>query len=267
MVVFPGPVEFRMGSPDWEPDHRPDETQHPVTIPRSYALAARPVTMAEFHRFLAARAEIKKEFYKDGQAAAQLKQYSPAADGPVVFVTWYMAAAYCNWLSQQEGIPEKEWVYPTGPGAIGPRMTMPAGYLGRKGYRLPTEAEWEYACRAEADTTWYYGASEEMLLRYAWYSQNARGHAWPVGQKKPNDFGLFDMHGNVWVWCQDRHVYGGEQAPEDGEDKNDKDAQYRSLRGGAFSLNPMFVRSSRVNWDLPSFRFNYWGVRIARTCR
>jgi formylglycine-generating enzyme required for sulfatase activity len=271
MVMLPGPVEFRMGSPAWEQDRRPDEVQHLRKIPRSYALAARPVTMAEFERFVEARPEIRKEFYKDSQVAPYLKQYSPAADGPVVFVTWYMAAAYCNWLSQQEGIPEAEWVYPPGPSAIRPGMTMAAAYLERTGYRLPTEAEWEYACRAGAGTSRYFGGSEEMLPRYAWYSQNSHGHAWPVGQKKPNDFGLFDMQGSVWVWCQDRYgpypEVGADQALEDREDKENKDAEHRSLRGGAFYYNAVFVRSGLRNWDVPSFRINYFGFRLARTYR
>jgi formylglycine-generating enzyme required for sulfatase activity len=136
---------------------------------------------------------------------SHLQKSSPSADGPITnLVNWYTAAASCNWLSQQDGIPEAEWVYPRGPGKIRPGMVMEEGYLRQTGYRPPTEAEWEYACRAGAGTSRYYGAAEELLPRYAWYIGNAHEQAWPVGQKKPNDFGLFDMHGNVWVWCQDR---------------------------------------------------------------
>src|SRR5438094_7675754 len=83
-------------------------------------------------------------------------------------------------------------------------MTLPADYLQRSGYRLPTEAEWEYACRAGAVTSRYYGESEELLGKYAWYGSNSAGHTWPVGMLKPNDLGLFDMHGNVYTWCQER---------------------------------------------------------------
>jgi formylglycine-generating enzyme required for sulfatase activity len=76
-------------------------------------------------------------------------------------------------------------------------------YLRRTGYRLPTEAEWEYACRAGSVSSRYYGSSVELLPRYAWYAANSQERAWPVGQKRPNDLGLFDMHGNLWTWAQD----------------------------------------------------------------
>jgi formylglycine-generating enzyme required for sulfatase activity len=76
-------------------------------------------------------------------------------------------------------------------------MTMPDNYLSRMGYRLPTEAEWEYACRAGAATGYAYGASADILGNYAWYLLNAKGHPWPVGRLRPNDLGLYDMHGNV----------------------------------------------------------------------
>jgi formylglycine-generating enzyme required for sulfatase activity len=271
MVVLPGPVQFRMGSPAWEQNRYHDEAQQLRTIPRSYALAARPVTVAEFQRFLGADPTIKKQYDAGGHAADLLKKRSPAADGPMILVDWYTAAAYCNWLSQQEGIPEAEWVYPRDPGKIRPGMVMQAGYLRRTGYRLPTEAEWEYACRAEAETSRYYGASEEMLLRYAWHLQNAHERAWPVGQKKPNDFGFFDMHGNVWTWCQDRYgpypEAGGDEPVVDGEDKDTADAESRLLRGGSFISYAVYVRSASRYRFAPAFRSDNFGFRPARTFR
>ena len=122
-------------------------------------------------------------------------------------MTWYEAAAYCNWLSEQEGIPKQQWCYePNDSGEYGEGMKPAADFLDRTGYRLPTEAEWEYACRAGAATSRYYGRSEELLVRYAWYSVNSKERTWPVGSLRPNDLGLFDMHGNVWNWCQDQLV-------------------------------------------------------------
>src|SRR6202030_1436175 len=86
-------------------------------------------------------------------------------------------------------------------------------YLSLTGYRLPTEAEVECACRAGAVTSRYYGESEELLGKYGWYFQNARERTWPVGSKKPNDLGLFDLHGNVYTWCQES--YGDYPAGKD----------------------------------------------------
>src|SRR6516225_191938 len=116
------------------------------------------------------------------------------ADLPVVGIDWYMAARYCNWLSKKEGIPEEEWCYEI----HGNEFRLKANYLSRRGYRLPTEAEMEFATRAGASTARYYGETEELLPKYAWYLRNSQEQTWPVGSLKPNDLGLFDVQGNVW---------------------------------------------------------------------
>jgi formylglycine-generating enzyme required for sulfatase activity len=119
-------------------------------------------------------------------------------------------------------------------------MKVRANYLSLQGYRLPSEAEWEYACRAGAVTSRYYGESEDLLGRYAWYMANSLNR-WmlPVGSLKPNDFGLFDMQGNAVEWCQERPFYPRPGKPgqpiEDKEDVRDlSDREYRVLRGGSF---------------------------------
>ncbi|MCI0463375.1 MAG: SUMF1/EgtB/PvdO family nonheme iron enzyme, partial [Gemmataceae bacterium] len=207
MVLFPGPVELLTGSPDNEPGHIEDkpgeswggEKQQRCRIDRSFALASKPVTVRQFLVFAKAHPEVRYGY---------LRWYSPDEEGPMINVQWYVAAQYCRWLSELEGIPEAEMCYP--PIAVieesKARLTplkLPADYLSRKGYRLPTEAEWEYACRAGTQTSRYYGETEMLVGAYGWYLDNARGRAWPVGQKRPNDFGLFDMYGNVWQWCQE----------------------------------------------------------------
>src|SRR5262249_51709952 len=149
----------------------------------------------------------------------------------------YEAAAYCNWLSDQEGIAKDQWCYETD--RQGRVTKLKANYLSLTGYRLPTEAEWEYACRAGAVTSRYYGETEELLAKYGWYFQNSKERTWPVGGKKPNDLGLFDLHGNVYTWCQESFkVY---PAPKDDEAFEDKDdvlsilnTTSRVLRGGSY---------------------------------
>src|SRR5205807_2632200 len=133
-----------------------------------------------------------EQFLRFQPTHGYLSRYSPRPDGPIINVNWYDAAGYCNWLSEQEGIPESEWCYPK---KVGQGILMSEAYLGRTGYRLPTEAEWEYACRAGAVTSRFYGAAEDLLGEYAWYTKTAQGTR-PGGLLKPNDFGLFDLYGN-----------------------------------------------------------------------
>jgi formylglycine-generating enzyme required for sulfatase activity len=197
-----------------------------------------------------------------------MKKYSPDENGPIILVDWPKAAAYCNWLSKQEGIPEDQWCYQTDP--RGQVTALKAKYLSLQGYRLPTEAEWEYACRAGAGTSRYYGETEELLPRYGWYDKNSGGRSWPAGRKKPNDLGLFDMHGNVYTWCQES--YKSYPAPKGGEATDDKEDDLnivlttgRVLRGGSFTNHAVLVRSANRNGYVPTDRYGYVGLRPART--
>jgi formylglycine-generating enzyme required for sulfatase activity len=188
-------------------------------------------------------------------------------------VTWYLAAEYCNWLSKQDGLPETEWVYQrNAKGEYGNGMRLAPDYLKRIGYRLPTEAEWEYACRAGAATSRYYGDSVELLGKYAWYSTNSGNRTWPVGSLRPNDLGLFDMHGHLWAWCQDRYrdyaVDPGGKPVEDKEDdlvvSNDDN---RVCRGGAFLQWPEILRAANRFFAPPALSSMDAGFRPARTFR
>src|SRR5262249_45762902 len=134
------------------------------------------------------------------------------------------------------------------------------------------EAEWEYACRARSVTSRYYGNSVELLPRYAQYIHNARDRAWPVGQMKPNDFGLFDMLGNAWQWCQGPgdHYWPGlrGRAVEDVEDREDVLVSVaRAWRGGSYYDQPWYVRSASRYHDLPGLSISNVCLRIARTVR
>jgi formylglycine-generating enzyme required for sulfatase activity len=193
-------------------------------------------------------------------------------------VTWFEAAAYCNWLSQQEGIPEDQWCYeiPDEPGGIRTwrftNMKLKANYLSLTGYRLPTEAEWEYACRSDAATSRCYGETAELLTHYGWYFDNSPEQTQPVGTRKPNDWGLFDMHGNVWNWCQER--YKPYAAAKQGKGLDDIEdmlsiiiTDSRVLRGCSFLYPASFVRSSYRLIGGPANRHFFYGFRPARTYR
>jgi formylglycine-generating enzyme required for sulfatase activity len=122
--------------------------------------------------------------------------YAKVADGPVDAVRWYEAAEYCNWLSEQEGLAKEQWCYqPNEKGEFAAGMKPAPNWQQREGYRLPSEAEWEHACRAASVTTWSCGSTEDLLEKYAWFFANAADRSHPVGTLKPNDQGLFDMHG------------------------------------------------------------------------
>jgi formylglycine-generating enzyme required for sulfatase activity len=262
-VVLPGPVEFLMGSPATEAGRGGDESLHRRRIGRTFALATTHVTVEQFKRFA-------PRFGHD-----QMHLY-PQPDCPLGGVTWYQAAAYCNWLSWQERLPEAEWCYVRNQeDRYAEGMRLAPDYLKRTGYRLPTEAEWEYACRAGAVTSRYYGRAEELLGRYAWYFSNSWERTRPVGGLEPNDLGLFDMHGNLWGWCQNGYrAYAagrGGRALEDNEDNEDIEYIYdrvsRVLRGDSFLDRAMVVRSAHRVGGGPLDVGTNVGFRPARTFR
>jgi formylglycine-generating enzyme required for sulfatase activity len=248
MVVVAKAGEFWMGE---------GKERHRQEIGRSFAIASKEVTVEQFLRFR------KGYGYSQG--------YAPSGDCPVCGVTWYDAAAYCNWLSEQEGIPQGQWCYvPNGKGQYGEGMKMAPGYLRLTGYRLPTEAEWEFACRAGAETGYSFGEPEDLLGKYAWYYGNILIQSQPVGKLRPNDLGLFDMHGNAWEWVQDRFkAYtktAGGKATKDLEDIFDINSRNsRVLRGGAFGQIALLVRSANRDGGAPASRYISNGFRPART--
>jgi formylglycine-generating enzyme required for sulfatase activity len=237
-------------------------------VPRRFAVATKEVTVEQFQRFLKL-AKITIDRYQ--VSPGFLKKYSPDPQGSWTGPEWYTAAHYCNWLSEQEGLPEDQWCYlPDESGAYAEGMSMPADVLERTGYRLPTEAEWEYACRAGAVTSRYYGASTDLIGAYAWYQANSKDHAWGCGTLLPNDLGLFDMLGNEWEWSQDsirRPMRARRGLFSDNvhisESINARNP--RLLRGGSFYDLPAYVRSASRFWDAPAYRPTNGGFRPSRT--
>jgi formylglycine-generating enzyme required for sulfatase activity len=225
-----------------------------VEIRHSFALAAREVTVAEFCRC---------PRFKEHE---DLGDFVPTPDCPVSMVTWYEAAEYCNWLSEREGIPRDQWCYlPNEQGKYAAGMKAAPDFLKRLGYRLPMEAEWECACRAGSETLWSMGEDEDLLARYAWFIINASDKSHPVGLLRPNDWGLFDMHGNAWEWCQDR--WQTKAAIDVGAKEDIRDKDDRLLRGGAFNYHAVDARSANRSRNAPGNFDDFFGFRPARTYR
>jgi len=255
-AVIEGPVEFDMGSPPTEPDRYSETQQHRVQIPRRFAIAAKEVTAEQYDQFV-------KETPQD--EVTKNDSYSPDPKGPMDNVSWYDAAAYCNWLSRKENLPEYYEPNERGKYAAGVRIKSDA--LKLSGYRLPTEAEWEYACRSGAATSRYYGSSNDLLDRYAWYNLTSGEHAHPCGRLLPNDLGLFDMLGNLWEWCHDVYQPNPKKTVVDNINMQLylNSSNPRVLRGGAFSNLPGIVRSARRDPLAPYVRYVYYGFRPSRT--
>jgi formylglycine-generating enzyme required for sulfatase activity len=267
LTVVDSQEPFLMGSPADETGHRITEKLHWRQIGRRYALGTKPVTVVQFERFLKAHPEVKHDY---------IRMYSPHPDGPIISVTWYEAVQYCRWLSEQKGIREHEMGYPSVAEIEKCKngstpLHLPPDHLKRRGYRLPTEAEWEYACRAGTTSRWYFGSSLELLPCHAWYVNSTPERTQPVGQKRPNDWGLFDMHGNVWQWCQEsaRPYPGGNRYRplKDEEDKREVDDRLiRIVRGSTFSGRPSLSRTACRQYPRPGERLDGVGFRVARTC-
>ncbi len=259
LAVVDGPVEFLMGSPDSEPHRGGDETQHRRIIPRRFAIATKEVSHAELEKFLKEHPEL---------GSANRREFSPDPACPASKPSWYAAAAFCNWLSDREHCPR---CYDPAPdGLYGDGMRVPADALTRTGYRLPTEAEWEFTCRAGTLVSRYCGAGPTQLSHYGYFNMNSDGHAWPCGQLMPNDLGLFDMLGNVYEWCQDRwEPYQPSPAGVILDLLSQPFPVLQTnryiLRGGGFVDVPGHLRAAQRSFNTPNNQLGVYGFRIART--
>ncbi|MDB5386946.1 MAG: stkP 5 [Planctomycetaceae bacterium] len=249
LVLVSSPGEFRTG----------DANERSLSrIDRNFAIASKEVSVNQFLRF---RNQHKYEV-----------EYSPNGECPVNQVSWFAAAEYCNWLSQQEGIPKEQWCYqPNNEGHYANAMTMAPGFLKLTGYRLPTKAEWEFACKAHSNTKYSFGESAELLSKYAWFDANSQGRSHPTGLLKPNDFGLFDMHGNFFEWCQDIGLLPNQSNIELQPNVDSKLGthvfvnHFRVTCGGSCVTQPSLLSSAYYITNDPSFSFKYDSFRVART--
>jgi eukaryotic-like serine/threonine-protein kinase len=255
--------EYVMGSPVSEPGRFNYERQHRKHIGRTFAIAAHEVTKFEFDTFLKRAADIAKMNTED---------LVKTPDSPQVAMSWYEAAAYCNWLSENEHIDQKQWCFERNKqGKYDAGMKAKEKFWELSGYRLPTEAEWEYACRAGTVTSRYYGQTANLLPQYAWYFANSPDRTKPIASLEPNDLGLFDMLGNAMEWCFDSYATYPMQATQLFEDEPSNRVvdigDSRVMRGGCFYYQDSDVRSASRNNSGAERHISGLGFRPVRTYR
>ena len=243
MTVVPA-GEFMMGSPvgEGENDERP---QHPIVIAKPFAVGIFPVTRGEFAAFVYATnyqvggdAYLWKGDKSDFRAKASWRDpgFTQNDDHPVVCVNWYDAQAYVGWLQARSG---------------------------GKHYRLLSEAEWEYCCRAGTKSA--YSTGEAVTAEQANCGLDQKGTTL-VNRFPPSSWGLRDMHGNVWEWCEDTwHVDYSGSPPTDGSAWKGGEMHFRVLRGGSWVDHPQSLRSAARNWSRSDLRGSFAGFRVART--
>ncbi|MCP4698305.1 MAG: formylglycine-generating enzyme family protein [Gammaproteobacteria bacterium] len=239
MVYLPGGA-FRMGDENISEREKP---VHDVTLDR-FAIGKYPVTVGEYLRFVKAAGKHHPKWMKKGDQynvrTGIYEHYEKFGKSltdersPITGISWDDAAAYCNWLNEQTG----------------------------ERYAFPTEAEWEYACRAGGKTAWFFGDDEKRLGDYAWYSKNAKGKIHPVGEKKENGWGLSDISGNVWEWVHDRYGRYSEEAQT--KPKGPETGSGRVVRGGDWNSPARYCRSAMRNGVGPGNRNSSLGFRLAR---
>ena len=221
-LAYIPPGEFLMGSPDSDIQSSSDEKpQHRVQITNPFYLGLYEVTQAQYQKVL-------------GSNPSEFKGESR----PVETVSWDDAVTFCKRLSK---VAEER-------------------AAGRT-YRLPTEAEWEYACRAGSTSRYSFGDPKVEVEKYAWYEKNSDLTTHPVGGKQANAWGLYDMHGNVWEWCQDS--YGPYAAGAASDPSGPGAATCRVLRGGSWFFSGWLGRSAYRLWNVPGYRDQGFGFRVA----
>jgi formylglycine-generating enzyme required for sulfatase activity len=239
---------FTMGSPKEEADRREDEARHEVTITRPLYVGVYEVRQKEYYDIMLPGFDHASWQFWRGPlhvgAAYNYRDWQGGEGGklrpnyPMECVTWHKAVEFCKKITAQE---EKAG-------------RLPEGYV----YRLPTEAEWEYACRAGSKTRFCFGDADGSLAEYAWCRGTGGTH--PVAQKKPNAWGLYDMHGNVWEWCSD--WLGTYAAGRAVDPQGTASGSQRVLRGGAWGDEPKYCRSAHRRSNVPDHRDHFDGFRV-----
>jgi formylglycine-generating enzyme required for sulfatase activity len=220
---------FKMGLSEYMEVLARGELQHEVTISKDYYLGVTEVTQGQYEKVIGTNPSY---FQKQVTSEEDRSLY------PVEQVSWADAVEFCKTLSE---LPEEK----------------KAGRV----YRLPTEAQWEYACRAGSKSAYSFGESSKSLGDYAWFYENSNGQTHPVGEKKANAWGLYDMQGNVWEWCSD--WYGQYPKGAVSDPVGPREGSFRVIRGGSYFSEAANCRSANHNRHDPSDRFHYYGFRVA----
>ena len=268
LVLIPAGT-FTMGSAADEKDRSMSENPpHFVKISQAFYMGVHEVTQGEYEKVIGTNPSY---FSSTGSASSDVSGQDTNRF-PVEQVSWYDTVEYCNKLSVQDGLPayygltrvERQYGY----GTIRSASVI---VVGGTGYRLPTEAEWEYSCRAGTTSAYHTGSSLASLDQAGWYGAysiptgNSEKRTNRVGQKTANAFGLFDMHGNVWEWCDD--IYDAKSYSNRSGTTVDplQTSESRVLRGGSWNNDPWNTRSAHRFWFTPDDRSINIGFRISRT--
>jgi len=236
-LVYVPPGRFLMGVEKRRADSRsrtPDELPvHKVTIRRGFHIGKYEVTQAQWKAVMGATAARQRD-----KANPSWRMAGEGDDYPVYYVNWDEAQEFIHRLNSRAD-----------------------GFT----YRLPSEAEWEYACRA--GSTDAFASQPGPLDAMGWWNDNSGGQAHPVGQKRPNAFGLYDMHGNVWEWCQDNYHESYVGAPKDGSAWLGGGSTNRVMRGGSWDYDSRHLRSANRESLPPHTRGNHIGFRVVAVAR
>ena len=242
---------FLMGSPSGESGRYWDEGPQRTVNVSAFQMSETEVTEKQFEEVMG----WNDCYYERGD------------DYPVEGVTWFDCVSFCNKLSQADGYAQCYTM--TNVGYSGDHITSAevSCSFDANGYRLPTEAEWEYACRAGTTTRFYTGDSDSDLGRAGWYYGNSGSQKREVGEKERNAWGLYDTHGNVWEWCWDWYSSGyyGTRPDPDSDPTGASSGSGRVMRGGGWRILALLCRSAYRYWNVPRSRPDSVGLRVARS--
>ncbi|MDR1839296.1 MAG: formylglycine-generating enzyme family protein [Treponema sp.] len=235
---------FQMGSNSGDDDEKP---VHTVTV-KSFNMGKYPVTQKEWFEIMGTTIQQQRDM-----TDRSWPLYGEGDSYPMYYVSWLDAVEYCNKRSQREGLT---------PAYSGSGNNITCDW-NANGYRLPTEAEWEYAAKGgNRDTMVYEYSGSNSAGAVAWYSDNSGNSAHPVGTKAPNSLGLYDMSGNVWEWCWD--WYGSYKSGAQTDPVGASSGSFRVRRGGSWFHSAQDVCSAYRMIDVPSYRGGFLGFRLVR---